>query len=191
MELSGVLPSGEIYSAMAGLKTDFSYAFSLSVSYRLKGESLPALCEGENLLDQEDLDRYLEKLSGEIESRVRTLLWAYGKNEGALREAQQTGTIRTLENQLRADFPHTENLVCGIKNLKIPDFILYDEARGLYRDYLNAQRTRFQDTIAVMAAENIQSRRRMEELTAYGELLSKYPVLIKYLALEKGISGDY
>jgi hypothetical protein len=38
-----------------------------------------------------------------------------------------------------------------------------------------------------MAIETAQNRRRFEELSAYGELLTKYPVLLRYLALEQGL----
>jgi hypothetical protein len=187
IEETGILPSGDIYSAMAGLKTDFSYKLSVTVSYRLKGESLPALADRENLLTQEDLDAYTEKLSGEIENHVRGLLWAYGENEKALLEARQTGTIRGLETALGSAFPDTETMRCTVKTLRFPDFILYGEVRGLYRDYLAAQRSDLRGTVTIMAAEAVRNRRRFEELTSYGELLTKYPVLLKYLALEKGM----
>lgn len=187
VEASGILPSGDVYSAMAGLKTDFSYRFSLTILYRLKGESLPVLADRENLLTQEDLDNYTKKLSGEIENHARGLLWAYGENEKAMTEAQRTGTIRMLEAELRGAFPDTENLSCTVKILRIPDFILYNEVRSLYRDYLAAQRGNLRGEIAVMAVETARNRRRFEELNAYGELLTKYPVLLRYLALEKGL----
>ncbi|MDR1178622.1 MAG: hypothetical protein LBK64_07325, partial [Spirochaetaceae bacterium] len=41
------------------------------------------------------------------------------------------------------------------------------------------------DTLS--AAQNrMNSQLRFDELTRYGELLTKYPVLLKYLALEQG-----
>ncbi|MDR2553455.1 MAG: hypothetical protein LBD31_09885 [Treponema sp.] len=187
VEVSGVLPSGEVYSAMAGLKTGFPYHLSASVSFRIRGESLPDLAEQENLLNQEDLDRYLTRLSGEIETLTRGLLWTYGENENVLREARKTGTIQTLETALRSAFPHTENLNCTAGILRFPDFLLYEEVRGLYRDYLAAQRSQVREQINLMAVENTRNRRRFEELTSYGELLTKYPLLLQYLALEKGL----
>jgi len=188
IEISGTLPSGDVYSALAGLKTDFSFGFSGSLSYRLKAESLPALAERENLLDQEDLDRYLLRLSGEVDNHVRRLLWAYGENEKSLKEAQETGTIRSLERELRTAFPQAELRSCIIKTIRFPDIVLYDEVSRLYRDYLAAQRREIRDEVALMAAENIKKLRRFDELTVYGELLTKYPVLLQYLALEKGFS---
>ena len=191
LDLSGVLPSGETYSTLAGLKTDFSYNFSGSLSYKLKTDSLPALCTRENLLSQADLDKYLARLSGEIENHTKALLWTYGEDEKILKEAGETGSINALKNSLIAGFSDIEILECTVKINSFPDFVLYNEIRQLYRDYLTAQRTDLRETIAQMAAENIENRRRIDELTGYGELLAKYPILLQYLALEKGIAPKY
>ena len=187
LNVSGVLPSGETYSTLAGLKTDFSYSFSGSLVYRLRPESLPSLCDRENLLSQAELDAWLSRLSGEIENHAKALLWTYGENEKALREAGETGTIDAFQSALSASYPDVEILSCTIKTLRYPDFVLYNEIRELYRDYLAAQRADLRNTVGRMAADNIENRRRIDELSGYGELLTKYPVLIQYLALEKGI----
>jgi len=186
IEVSGVLPSGDVYSSLVGLKTDFSFAFSGTLSYRIKAEFLPGLAERENLLDQEDLDHYILRLNGEVDTHLRRLLWKYGENEKVLQEAEETGSIRGLETELRAAFPHIELRSCTIKTISFPDLILYDEVRRLYRDYLAAQRREVRDETVAIAAENIKNRRRFDELAVYGELLTKYPVLMQYLALEKG-----
>jgi hypothetical protein len=187
MEISGTLPSGDVYSAVAGLKTDFSYHLSVTLTCRLRGEALPALAERENLLGQEDLDRYTARLTTEIENHARILLWAYGENERALKESQTTGTIRALETDLQRAFPDMENFSCTLKTLRFPDFILYEEIRRLYRDYVAAQRDNLQGETAALAVEAIRERRRLDELANYGELLTKYPLLLQYLALERGI----
>ena len=190
VDFSGSLPSGDVYSTLAGQKTDFSYHFSVSISYSIKTESLPALSESENLFGQADLDAYRSRLSQEIENYSRTLLWTYGENETILNEILETGTIKALERELTSAFPQIRVSNCTVRTLRFPDLILYNEMRQLYRDYLETQRTDLQNTIAHISAENIQTRRRMDELTAYGELLSKYPILLQYLALEKGVWNE-
>jgi len=186
IDFSGVLPSGDVYSAMAGLKTDFSYSFSVIVSFRIKSESLPALAGRENLLSQADLDAYCSRLSGEIENHIRIMLWAYGNDEKILKEAQATGTIQAMEGGLAAGFPDVEFTSLSVRTLEYPDYLLYDEVRQLYRDYLFAQRTDLRNEAKQMSVDNIKKRKRLDELADYGELLSKYPILLQYLALEKG-----
>lgn len=188
IEISGMLPSGTVYSALVGLKTDFSYNFYGTLSYMLKAESLPALADKENLLNQEDLDSYLSRFNETLQTQVRRLIMEYTENEKVLKEAQETGTIRGLESELRNAFPDIEVRSCTFKAVRFPDLILYDEVRRLYRDYLAAQRREVRDEMVTIAAENIKNLRRLDELAAYGDLLTRYPVLVQYLALEKGLT---
>jgi len=188
IEISGTLPSGAVYSALVGLKTDFSYTFSGALSYKFKAEALPALADRENLLKQEDLERYLPQFNETLKTQVRRLISEYAENEKALKEAQETGTIRGLELELRNAFPDIEIRNCTFKSVRFPDLILYEEIRRLYRDYLAAQRREVRDDMVTIAAENIKNLRRFDELAAYGDLLTRYPVLLQYLALEKGLS---
>jgi hypothetical protein len=186
LDFSGALPSGDTYAALAGVKADFSWNCPVSLSFRLKPESLPAISEREILLDQADLDGYLSRLSAEIEDHACALLWTYSGNESILKEAQETGTIKALERELASAFPDIEMVGLTVKALRYPDFVLYSEIRQLYRDYIAAQRAAIRDDIVLIAAENIRNRRRLDELANVGEIISKYPVLLQYLALEKG-----
>ncbi|MDR0586485.1 MAG: hypothetical protein LBG26_04535 [Treponema sp.] len=187
IEIKGSLPSGDVYSAMAGLKTDFSYELKGSVSCSLRPEALPGMVERRNMASQEDLDTYVKKLSLEIESRVRENLWSYAEKEDVLERIRASGSIPELEQELKAAFPDTDNLTISVEILKFPDFVLYREVRGFYEDYIARQRQILSADLGRMAEETISSRRRFDELTLYGELLSKYPILLNYLALEKGI----
>ena len=185
-DFSGSLPSGDLFSSLAGIKNDFSYSFSAALSFRIRAESLPDLSEREMLFSQEDLNAYTTRLSGEIENRMRSLLWSYGENEAVLKEVLETGTIIELERQLVRVFPFIEVSAFSVKTLSYPDFILYSELRELYRDYLSSQRAELQNEIALISAENIRLRRRLDELALYGELLAKYPILLQYMSLEMG-----
>jgi hypothetical protein len=169
---------------MAGLRTDFSYEVKGSVSWALRPDALPGLAERRNMASQADLDAYVQKLSPEIESRIRQKLWSYAEKETALDRIRISGSIPELEQELEAAFPNTENLTLRLEIITFPDFVLYREVRGLYEDYIADQRQSLD--LGRMAEETISAKRRFEELSLYGELLSKYPILLNYLALEKG-----
>jgi hypothetical protein len=186
VEIKGKLPSGDVYSAMAGLRTDFSYEVKGSVSWSLRPEALPGLAERRNMASQEDLDAYVQKLSLEIENSVRQKLWSYAEKEEVLDQIRVSGSIPELEQELEAAFPDTENLTITLEIITFPDFVLYKEARGLYEDYIASQRQSLSAGLDRMAEETISIKRRFEELSLYGELLNKYPILLNYLALEKG-----
>jgi hypothetical protein len=188
VEIKGNLPSGEVYSVIAGLKTDFSYELKGAFSCSLRPEALPGLVESRNMASQEDLNAYAAKLSPEIESYIRQKLWTYAEDERILDRISTSGSAPELEQELEAAFPDTENAEIRFEIVKFPDFVLYKEARALYEDYAASQRRTFSSGLDRMTEETISTRRRFEELTLYGELLSKYPILLNYLALEKGIS---
>jgi hypothetical protein len=185
--INGNLPSGDVYSVMAGLKTDFSYEVKGAFSCSLRPEALPGLVNRRNMASQEDLNTYTANLSAEIENFTRQKLWAYAENEDVLDRIRTNGSIPELEQDLETAFPDVENITVNLEILKFPDFVLYKEVRGLYEDYIAGQRRNLSSSLDRMAEETISVKRRFEELSLYGELLSKYPILLNYLALEKGL----
>jgi hypothetical protein len=187
LSVSGQLPSGDVYASLAGLRTDFSYELSGSLSASIRADALPSLVEGKNLVSQGDLDAYARDLSAQIGGYINQRFWVYADNEDALTQASQTGALPGLEDELLARFPELENILCSVKVLRFPDFVLYGQVRELYEMYLTSQRRNLEDGLSQWAVQNIDSQFRFDELSRYGELLNKYPALINYLALERGI----
>jgi len=138
------------------------------------------------MASQEDLDSYVEKLSGDIGNTLGQILWSYAQREDVLEDIRINGTTKELENRLKAVYPDIAELSCSLKTLRFPDLILYREVRNLYNDYLASQRQAMQDDLSQKARENFTLKLRLEELGRYGELLTKYPLLLQYLAMEKG-----
>jgi hypothetical protein len=176
-----------VYAALAGLRTDFSYELNGSVSASIRADSLPALVEEKNLTSQEDLDAHGKDLSTQIGAYINQRFWSYVGNEDALTQVSQTGVLPGLEDELIARFPELENLHCSVKVLRFPDFVLYGQVRELYEMYLSSQRKNLEDGLSQRAARNVDNQFHFDELSRYGELLTKYPALIDYLALERGI----
>jgi hypothetical protein len=190
LNISGRLPSGDVYASLAGLRTDFSYELKGSVSASIRADALPSLAEEKNLLSQGDLDAYGRDLSSQIGAYINQRFWVYAGNEEALTQASRTGALPALEDDLLARFPELENLDCSVTVLRFPDFVLYGQVRELYEMYLASQRKNLEDGLSRRAAQNIDSQFRFDELSRYGELLTKYPALIQYLALERGIPPE-
>jgi hypothetical protein len=190
LNLSGQLPSGNIYAALAGLRTDFSYELSGSLTASIRADSLPSLVERINLGSQEDLDAYGRNLKSQMGDYINQRFWSYAGNEEALARASKTGALPGLEEDLHSRFPELENLNLSVNVLRFPDFVLYGQVRELYELYLSSQRKNLEDGLSRRAAQNIDSQFRFDELSRYGELLTKYPALIKYLALERGVSPE-
>jgi hypothetical protein len=184
VHISGTLPSAETYAATAGIKADFSYEITGTVYCSLKPDSLPALAEEENLLEQAELDAWMRRFAGDAGSFVLERLWIHAEQEAVLEEIMKTGGAAILERELAERFPRFENWKTSLNIPHFPDVALYGEIKKLYQDFVEARQTLMNSGISDAALKNIQSRQRFEELSLYGELLTKYPILIEYLALE-------
>ncbi|MDR1374475.1 MAG: hypothetical protein LBJ24_05830 [Treponema sp.] len=184
--IKGALPQGENYASLAGLKTDFSYEISGSFSFGIKTAALPALMTEQGIQDQEGLDAYQRRLAGEIEDFIVQRLHTYGENPAfpAAGAANGLGSLDFLEEAILNAFPPIEHLSLSLRAPGFPDFALYTMAKALYEDYLTQQRELLRDDIFAAAERNLASRLRFDELEKYGALLTKYPILLEYLALE-------
>jgi hypothetical protein len=181
------LPSGAAYAAFAGLTADFSYDISAEISFSIRPDSLVSLLTDHNIGAPEDLDRLEQSLAGDIEAFILQNFGVPGEKTGDLEEILRTGSSPVLEQSVAARFPQIENIRCRIKTAVFPDFALYRQIQGLFEVYLAQQREYLGGSLREQAANRIDSRLHFDELERYGELLTKYPVLIRYLALEKGL----
>jgi hypothetical protein len=179
----GSLPSAGTYAAVAGVNADFSYEIEAAFSFSLKADSLPSLVLDRGLTGQESLEAYENELAEKIDSFVLERLEAYNTEEKLLDGIVKTAAADRLQEDILRSFPETENLSCTIRSSKLPDLALYNMARSVYEEYLNAQKELLKTEAMVQAERNVSSLFRFGELEKYGELLTKYPVLLQYLAL--------
>jgi hypothetical protein len=185
VSVSGSLPSAGTFAAVAGIKADFSYEIEAGLSFTLKADTLPSLVLNEGVRDQESLEKYEEALTQKIAVFALEQLEAYAAEDMFLVGIQKNAAAARLEEDILRAFPDAENLSCVIQRAKLPDLALYTMARSLYEEYLDSQRALLKTEIAAQAERNVNSLFRFDELEKYGELLTKYPVLLQYLALPK------
>jgi hypothetical protein len=183
---SGSLPSGQVYAALAGLEVDFSWEISGELSFNLKPDSLPELSVRESISDNEGLRKAEENLATRIENLVLQYLRNYADNADSdkIESIMLVSSLPELDNEILRAFPEIENLSCTVQVVRYPDFILYQSVKTLYREYIGRQSAVISQDTGREAERRINSRIRRDELTQYGELLTKYPILLQYLALE-------
>jgi hypothetical protein len=99
-----------------------------------------------------------------------------------------SGSVPELAESVNNAFPEIEGFNCLIKNTRYPDYALYRSVRSLYEDYLEQQELSFRALLPGEAESRAAARQRLDELSKYGELLTRYPVLLQFLALEKGLA---
>jgi len=186
---SGNLSSGQAYAALAGLDADFSWDISGDLGFSIRPDLLPELTSRESIKNNEDLRKaeqiLAERIGGFVIQRLNG--YADGENEKTMETLALAGSMPELNREIERVFPEIENLSCIFRVARIPDYPLYQSVKALYRDYLAQQSSVLRTDTLIEAEKRIETRMRMDELTHYGELLTKYPVLLQYLALEKGV----
>jgi hypothetical protein len=184
--VKGALPSAAAFGAFTGTAADFTYEFSASFSYSLDENSLVSLVERHSITGQDQLTAFEDNLSGEIGGFIQSRMASDPSYAEALAEILG-GRASFLEKDIQAAFPYVKNFSCVVNSAVLPDFALYRQLRGLYEEYLARQKTYLSSVLNQDAESRIDSRLRFDELERYGELLTRYPILIQYLSLEKGL----
>ena len=185
---TGNLSSGDVYAAAAGVNADFSWEFSGELNFSLKPESLPVFTARENINDDAGLRDAEDRLAGKIGNFALQKIKSYidSGDEKKLESLIMTGSLPELNLDILEAFPDIDNLDCTIKVFRSPDFALYEALREMYRELLSRQTALISGDILKESENRMGIKSRMDELANYGELLTKYPILLEYLAIEKG-----
>ena len=187
---SGSLRSGGTYASLAGIEADFSWEIRGDLSFSINPVNLPEFTARENITSDEELRRAEERLAERIGSLALQRIIGYIENdeENKIESLLIGASVPELDNEIYRAFPEIENLSCTIQVVRYPDFTLYKTLKILYEEYLGRQSAILRPDITREAESRIDGRIRLDELAKYGELLTKYPILLQYLALEKGLA---
>jgi len=183
VDFNSSLPSGNSYAAFAGLGADFSWELKGEISFILDPQALVSVVSKHNLTGQEDLDAYQQDIERKIEVIILRTLSSAGTDSQRLERILATGADAEMEREVKSQFPQINDFSFVIQSARFPDFILYRQVRLLYEDFLTKQREYVAAAFGRRAEGHIETQLRFEELERYGDLLTKYPVLLEYLAM--------
>jgi hypothetical protein len=185
----GELPSGGTYAAFAGnaqnAAADFAWRINLSFSFSLRPDALIGIVRENNIATQDELSGFEQNLADSIEAFMLRQISTEEKT--AELENLMLNSSDQLELMVKEQFPVIENFSCLVKSASYPNFALYQQARGLYEDFLKRQRELVSASTDPKAASRVDAQFRFSELERYGELLTKYPILLQYLAQERAL----
>ena len=189
VEVRQLLPSAELYSGVLPDKPDFSIRAVADLEFAIRPESFPGLLERERLYP-ENLPEYYRATADALGSSLAELAAKGGLAPGAL-----AGAEPAFRGELAARYPHLALLRVELRDTRLPDDGLYELARDSYRS-LVSRRDRARDAAeAALTGERARdalARERqaasLESLAAYGELLDKYPILLKAMYVQN-LSG--
>ena len=176
-----VLPSGKVYSAFAGIDDDFSWKVNAAVSFSINPDAIIPLFSANTISSQEELTRYEKDITGQIEWFIMRRI-EQENNFAEVEKLLKDGVNPWFEREIMNQFPTVYNCSLKVKSAKFPDFALYRQAKGLYEEYMAVQKEYTAGDIRAKAKNRIDTMLRFDELELYGALLTKYPILLEYLA---------
>jgi hypothetical protein len=198
VEILRTLPSAELYSAILPEKPDFSIRAVAELEFALRPESLPALLRDEHLYP-ENLPEYYRGEADALGAALVELASGHAPASAADAVSGPDGDALAVTAALRAElagrFPHLLIQRMELRELERPDSGLYELARNSYRSLVAARdraREAAESALAGERARDALAREResssLQSLAAYGELLNKYPVLLKAMYV-RNLSG--
>ncbi|HAW86308.1 MAG: hypothetical protein A2004_05430 [Spirochaetes bacterium GWC1_61_12] len=69
----------------------------------------------------------------------------------------------------------------------MPDIAVYNQARQLYAAYLASYQAQIEPALVTASTAAVSDQVRIDTLRRYGELVTQYPALVDYLAIEAGL----
>ncbi|MCL2764912.1 MAG: hypothetical protein FWD40_06490 [Treponema sp.] len=184
ISFNSALPSGDTYASFAGLaNADFSWNLQGEISFKMDPNALVSLAENNNITNQEELDNYLRTAAQSIEVIILRMFSSEADSE-RLERILSGNRDQRLETDIKNAFPWIIDFSLVINSAKYPDFVLYSMLRLLYEEFLARQREYISNSFGRRAESHIETQLRFEELERYGDLLTRFPVLLEYFALE-------
>jgi len=184
INFNNTLPSGDSYAAFAGLGANFSWELKAAISFGINPDMLVFIVSAYNLKDQGSLEALLWDKAQSIENLILRTFSSAETDSIRLENVMAGKKDVELEREIAVLYPEIQDFSLTVQSAKFPDFILYREVRLLYEDYLKKQRELVTAGFGRRAENHIASQLHFEELERYGELLTKFPILLEYLSLE-------
>jgi len=184
INFTSTLPSGDTYASFSGLTVNFSWEFKAEISFTINPDFLVHIISSNNIKDQAALDAYLREKAKNIENLILRTYSSSVINSERLENIMAGKNDVELEKEIAVLYPEIQNFTITVQSAKFPDFVLYKEVRLLYENYLKKQRELVTAGFGKRAESHLAMQLHFEELERYGELLTKFPVLLEYLALD-------
>ena len=185
---SSDLPSGDTYANFVGLSNvNFSYNLRGEISFSINPEHIVSITKQFNIKNQEDFDSYTRTIAQEIELTILRALSAAAMDSARIERILAGFSDNQILQEIVNKYPQIHDFSFSIHTAEIPDFILYNEIRHLYEEFLFNQREAISSSFGRRAQTHIENQLRFEELERYGDLLTRFPVLLEYLVIENDI----
>lgn len=135
-EISGVLPSGDVYSNLYKTSPDFSYNFDFTIFLSISEDDLLSLVKEGVVEDQDSLEDYLESASEiVVKDAVNNIISKRNEKQPLIGElVDYSSFLNNIDISKR--FPGVSIEKIDVRSVKIPDFDLYERTREIYLEKL-------------------------------------------------------
>lgn len=183
LDFEGTLPSGEIYGSVIPEKPDFSYKMTFHINYRLIEERLPQLLE-EGMIGNGDLESFYKAAEAEYIKLIRKGCNDFFTENLTIDNTSYGELENTLLERIKSSYSFIEIRSLIVQYINYPDLELYSRTRDIYNQILDRRKETEIATERWAIESKVNLDTKIEILTRYGELLSKYPILVDYFALD-------
>jgi hypothetical protein len=191
---TGTLPSGVLYGKMLEGTPDFSWKIIVSLSGKVSPEKLPVLVRENGIKSQQELDQWtaaqMRILADEAGTQVITDLLSKPENVAKIASGAETVSALISAKLLQHNGKGMDIIDCTVTDAEIPDMALYAVAEKTYAEYQKARNDLFARTAAAEASSAVSEYLQIERFSRWGELLTKYPILIDFFAVAKDESSE-
>jgi len=186
ISLDGMLPSGDIYSHFLPASPDFSYTMDINLSVRLNEEHVVELVSSD-AVSSENFNAWIHMKKQEITQLLNTLyleeIVQHTSDDTAggslLPDAEDLAGL--LMTELNNSFKYLTAERVSITRLIMPDIELYNQAKKNYRSMLSKQQSSLDRAMQDLADMRAEEELTLQKLENYGELFTKYPVLLELM----------
>ena len=180
----GSLPSGDIYSIYLDGNPDFTYTFNFTIKYRINSTELPGLIK-KGIIIREDIESWhndFEKLCA-----VETVSYVQSKNNDSDFRSNIVSDFSALSQNiikfLELKFDFLEIISFIPEKINFPDIDLYIKGKELYFKRIELANIINSEISAKINEDQALEASRLKILENYGEILTKFPILIDFFSI--------
>ncbi len=171
------LPSGKLYAEFSNIsQSNFEFKYNVAGNFRIKKESLLNFVKNGTFTS----DNFESWLNSTLET-VQFDLKSY------IRERVINNEVITLNSSSREYLSDKYNYLSFSEiniNVNQPDILLYNLTRNRYIQNLEAQKTADEKYLVEMLKQKNSEKIKLDLLKEYGEVFTKYPIMIEYLKVD-------
>jgi hypothetical protein len=126
LQYNSALPSSDTYTSFVGVtNADFSWNLNGEISFKINPDRLVTLSQQENIVNQDDLNAYIQKTALEIENLILQELSSAGTDSERLEAIMSGKTDSQIEQLIKNRFTNIHEFAVIIHSARLPDFIMY------------------------------------------------------------------